>query len=226
MGYSYTTFTEALSLEAQIPISGASANAAFISMLPTIIDQSEQLIYRDLQLVATIVADSSGATTPNQRTFTLPTASGRFVVLQSVNILNGTERTPLTKASREVLDFFWPNSVGVLGVTPTKWAPLTDQVIILGPSPASALTLECVGTIRPAALSVANPNTFISDYLPDLLLTAAMFFTAGYKQNFGAQADNPKLAISWKDTYDRQLQSAQIEEMQRKYQSFYTTAVK
>jgi len=226
VSYDYTSFTEALSLESQIPISGASANAAFISMLPTIIDQSEQLIYRDLQLIATTVTDASGMTTPDQRTFTLPTASGRFVTLQTVNVLNGTARTPLVKVSREVLDVLWPNSVGTPGVTPSKWAPLTDQIIVLGPSPASALTLECVGTIRPTPLSEANPNTFISNYLPDLLLTAAMFFTAGYKQNFGAQADNPKLAISWKDVYEAQVASAATEENMRKYQGFYSTGIK
>lgn len=225
MSFTYTTFVTALELESQIPLTGANANASFVGFLPTIIDQSEQKIYRDLQLIATTVADSSGSATPNQRTFTLPTASGRFVVLESVNILNGTERTPLIKCSREVLDMLWPNSVGTLGMSPTKWAPLTDQVIILGPSPASALQFECIGTIRPAALSAANPNTFISNYLPDLLLTAAMFFTAAYKQNFGAQADNPKLAVSWKDVYDAQLQSASIEETRRKYQGFYTTSI-
>lgn len=221
MSYDYTTFVAALRLESQLP----ADNAAFTSFLPTIIIQSEQLIYRDLQLIATTVADSSGTTTPDQRTFTLPTASGRFVDLQSVNLLNGTLRTPLVKVSREVLDVLWPNSVGTLGVTPTKWAPLTDQVIVLGPSPSSALTLECVGTIRPEPLSEANPNTFISNYLPDLLLAAAMFFTAGYKQNFGAQADNPKLAISWKDVYDRLLPMAQNEELMRKYQGFYSTGI-
>ncbi len=225
MGYNYTTFTQALSLESQLPITGPSANAAFISMLPTIIEQAEQMIYRDLQLIATTV-QQNGTTTPDQRNFTLPTGSGRFVILESVNILNGTERSPpLVKCSREVLDVFWPNSVGTLGVLPAKWAPLTDQVIILGPSPASALTLECVGTIRPATLASGNPNTFLSDNLPDLLLTAAMVFTAGYQQNFGPQADNPKLALSWGEIYKAQVASAAGEENQRKYQSFYSTGI-
>lgn len=222
MSFTYDTFVDALRLEAEMPAS----NTSFNSFIPVIIDQAEQLIYRDLQLIATTVSDSSGTTTPNQRTFTLPTASGRFVVLESVAVLNGTDRTPLVKVSREVLDVLWPNSVGTLGVTPTKWAPLTDQVIILGPSPASALNLECIGTIRPAALSASNQNTFISNYLPDLLMAAAMFYAAAYKQNFGAQADNPKLAISWKDVYDRILTTAQGEEIKRKYQGFYSTGIK
>lgn len=213
MSLTYDTFVAALSLEAVIQ---PSENASFSSFLPTIIDQAEQLIYRDLDLIATIVSDQTGVATPNQRQFSLPQV---FVVLQSINLMNGTVRTPLTKTSREVIDFFYPDDTGNASFPPKRWGPLRDQVILLGPSPASAYTLECIGTVRPANLSETNQTTFISQNLPDLMMSAAMYYTAGYKQNWGAQSDNPGEAISWKSTYDMQLKSADAEEMRRKYQA-------
>lgn len=217
MGYNYTSFVEAWRLAAQLPATNAAAN----TMLESFIDWAEQQCYRDLDLISTIIRNSSNSLTPDQREFTLPTNSGRFVVLQSVNLINGTLRTPLDKSSRELIDFLHGESTSVSGVNPNKWAPITDQQIIVGPSPSSALALECIGTIRPDNLSEANPNTFLSDNLPDLFFASVMYFTTGYKQNFGAQADNPEEAISWDNTYQKLLQTANKEEMARKYQGFY-----
>ncbi len=217
MGFNYTTFVAAWRLEAKLP----SSNAASTQILPTIIDQAEQRCYRDLNLINTVISDATATTTADQRTFDLPTGNGRFVVLHDVNLINGTIRTPLVKCSRPVLDMLHPDSASTSGVNPTRWAPLTDQTIILGPSPPSSLSLECIGTIRPTALSESNPNTFLSDNLPDLFFSAAMIFTSAYKQNFGAQADNPAEAISWDSIYKTQLESANKEEMARKYQGFY-----
>lgn len=217
MGYDYTSFVTAWRLAAKLPAS----NAASTTFLESVIDFAEQSCYRDLDLINTVVSDASGTMTVDQRTFDLPTASGRFVVLHDVNLINGTIRTPLVKSSRPVIDMLHPDSASVANVNPDKWAPLTDQTIILGPSPSSTLALECIGTIRPTALSASNTNTFLSDNLPDLFFSAAMIFTSAYKQNFGAQADNPEEAASWQNTYDRQLKSAASEEMKRKYQGFY-----
>jgi hypothetical protein len=180
-------------------------------MIPTFIDQAEQMIYRALDLLSTIV-QQSGSMVVSTREFTLPTTAGRFVVLQSVNVVNGTTLTPLVKISREVMDCLYPTSTAVGAAVPTKWAPLTDQVILLGPSPGVTLALQCIGTIRPEALSEANSNTFLSDYLPDLFLAAAMNNITGYQQNFGAQADNPKMALAWQQIYDNLRPGAQTEE--------------
>lgn len=213
----YTSFVEAWRLASKLPDTNTAAN----TFLTSIIDFAEQRCYRDLDLINTIIADGSEAMTPDQRTFDLPAGNGRFVVLQDVNLLNGSSRTPLEKCSRPVLDMLHPDSDSTIGVLPVRWAPLTDQTIVLGPSPPSALSLECIGTIRPTALSASNTTTFLSNYLPDLFFAAAMISTSAYKQNFGAQADNPEEAVSWQSIYDALLKTASKEEMQRKYQGFY-----
>lgn len=214
MSYNYTTFVDALKRECRI----VGTNAAFTAILPSIIDSAEQMIYRDLDLLATIVTNSSGTTTPNQREFLFPIT---FRVLQSINILNGTSRTPCTKISREVMDMLYPDSTAPsVGSTPTKYAPLTDQSILLGPSPGNALSVECIGTIVPATLSAVNPTTFLSTMLSDLFLDASMIYAAGYQQNFGKQADNPQMAVSWAELYKQKLPNARGEETARKYQAF------
>lgn len=212
MAYSYTTFVAAVALESQIP----ETNGAFQAVLPTIIDQAEQRIYRDLNLLSTIVAQI-GQTTGNQRNFTLPSSAGTFVVLETVNLLNNNARQQVVKISRDAIDMFWPSGDAVGTQVPVNWAPLTDQVIILGPAPSGMLDLECIGTIRPAPLSVSNPTTFLSTQLPDLLLAAAMSATSAYQQNWGRQADDPASANSWENDYKGRLPSALGEEVRRKF---------
>lgn len=225
MSYTYDTFTEAMSAFTSIPFTGANANAAFIAAMPSIIDQAEQRIYQKLQLLATVIRDATGTTTPGTRNFTLPTPAGasRFVVVQSINILNGADRYPVIKCSRELLDMFWPSDTGS-GSIPNKWAPVTDAAILFGPAPTSAYDVEIYGTIRPAPLSASNTTTFLSVELSGLFLAAAMVTAAGYMKNFGAQADDPKLASSWQDQYDRLLPAAEGEETMRKFQGFYGSA--
>lgn len=219
-GYTYATFVTAISTETNI----AESDVEFQAIMPTVIDQAEQRIYRDLQLIATIVRDSSSSTTANQRSFTLPTASGRFVVLESVNIGSGADKRALTKVSREVIDNIWPSDTAESAETvPTKYAPVTDQIILFGPPPGDAITVEVVGTIRPDPLSASNTTTFLSQYLPDLFLAAAMSAMSGYMRNFGSQADDPKMAMSWEMDYKNRLPSAANEETKRKYQAFSTT---
>lgn len=215
-GYTYSSFVSAISTETNI----AETEEGFIAIMPTIIDQAEQRIYRDLQLIATIVRDS-GTTTANQRSFTLPSNNGRFVVLESVSVGSGADKRALTKTSREVIDNIWPSDTADSAETvPTKYAPLTDQVILLGPPPGDEFTVEATGTIRPTALSASNTTTFLSQYLPDLFLAAAMSAMSGYMRNFGAQADDPRMAVSWEMDYKNRLPSAANEETKRKFQAF------
>jgi hypothetical protein len=221
--YTYDTLVDvALAAFTNIPTIGPNANAALLAAMPTIIDQAEQKIYQDLQLLSTIVRDTTGLTGVGTRNFTLPTPAGasQFVVLQSINILNGTARMPVIKCSRELLDSIWPSDMGT-GAIPNKWAPVTDTLILFGPAPTAAYNVECIGTIRPAALADANQTTWVSTQLPGLLFAATMVTASGFMRNFGSQADDPKMALSWQQEYDRLLTLAKGEESARKFQSFY-----
>lgn len=205
-----------------------SADTEFTANLPSVIDYAEQRVYRELDLLSTIVRDSSANATADDRNFTLPSSLGRFVTVQSVNVVtpageaisNGT-RNALMRTSREYIDFSWPDNEAEAATTiPTHFAMITDQTIIFGPPPGDTFNVEVVGTIRPTPLSETNTTTFLSLYLPDLFLSASMVFVSGYKSNFGAQSDNPQEAMSWESQYTLLRESANSEEFRKKYGAY------
>lgn len=199
--------------------------AEFVQIMPECIDYAEQRCYRELDLLNTVVRDSSATLTIGTRNLTLPTTLGRFVVTNGINIItpssttnpdNGT-RNPLTPTSRDVLDALWPSTVGAS--VPNLYAMITDQQLIVGPSPDAAYTVEVAGTIRPNPLSASNTTTYLSLYLPDLLVAASMVFMSGYMRNFGAQADDPQMGASWESQTKILMASANTEEQRKRYAS-------
>lgn len=201
-----------------------AANDDFVQVLPSCIDYAEQRLYRDLDILNTVVRDV-GTLTTNNRTFNLPSNLGRFVVTNGINIItpvgttdpNAGTRNQLTPTSRDYLDNAWPSATGA---TVPKWyAMITDQQVIVGPAPDQAYSAEVIGTIRPTPLSATNPTTYLTLYLPDLFTAASMIFMTGWQKNFGAQADQPQAAMSWDQIYKNLLPSANVEEQRKRYAS-------
>lgn len=194
-------------------------DANYLVVLPNIIDDSEQRIYRELDLLSTIVRDSTRTLTANSRSFTFPQ---HFVVCESINLYTPAtttiNRKQLVPVSREFLDALWPNETPTaLPSVPQYYAPITDQTIIVGPAPDAGYTMEVIGTVRPVPLSAANTSTYLTAYLPDLFMAASLVFAAGYLQNYGAMVDNPQQAMSWETHYKALVESANIEENRKKY---------
>jgi hypothetical protein len=216
--YTYTTFVNALQTEAvQLP-----TDPNWQTILVTIIDDAEQRIYRELDLINTIVRDTSGSLTANSRNFTLPQLLGRFVTVKGLNLFTtpGAGRTQIRPMSLHALDFLYPSETAATTPSyPEYFAPVTDQTFILGPAPDSAYGIEVIGTIRPNPLSATNPSTFLSLYLSDLFFAGAMVSAAGYMKNFGSQSDDPRQAVSWEQQYQFRIASASREELRRKYAS-------
>lgn len=194
-------------------------NPAFVTELPSAIDYAEQRLYRDLDLLATIVTDASQSCVPSNRNVTAPAA---FFVINGVNIItpagsppaNG-KRNQLIKASQDVIDLIFPDASNV-GV-PYRYAQSTQWLIALGPWPDSNYTVEFVGTQRPAPLSASNPTTFLSIYLPDLMLVAAMIHMSAYQKNWSALGDDPQSGQTWETQYGKLLSSADAEELRKRY---------
>lgn len=199
-----------------------AADPNFVQSLPQGITYAEDRLYRELDLLSTVTRDSAPLIASN-RNFTLPQTNGRFVVTNGFNVItpsattvpdNGV-RTQMTPVSRDFLDSVW-GSVAGTGL-PTLYAPITDQTFIVGPWPDQAYTVEVIGTIQPNPLSASNPTTYLSLYLPDLFTAAVMIFMAGYQQNFGAQSDNPQMAVSWSSEYDKLFASANVIQQRQRY---------
>lgn len=197
-------------------------NDSFLAILPDCIDQAEQRLYRELNLLATVVRDSTQALTPNSRDFSLPTSQGVFVVTNAINVItpagaqpaNGT-RNPLTPVSLNFLDAAYPSAI-VTGL-PTYFAMVTQTAVVVGPFPGDAYVVEVIGTQRPLPMSADNPQTLLSTYLPDLFLSASMVFMSAYQKNFGSQSDNPQTAMSWEKNYQTLFASADQEEFRKRF---------
>lgn len=219
-GYTYSEFVTAVATQ----MATDSSDPSFIVIIPRMIDYAEGRIYRDIEPLNEIVRDASGALSANSRDFTLPTASGIFRVVQSINLItpagtapNSGTRNPLLLVSRDVVDTLWPAAASSTGV-PQVYAHIDGSSIIVGPSSNGAYKLEVIGVIRPAPLSESNTSTYLSSEYPEFFFAAAMVFASGYQKNFGAQADDPKMAQSWEGQYQLLKGPTLAQELRRKGQ--------
>lgn len=218
----YTDVVAALASHLSEPVTDPD----LVLILPTILQNAEQRIYRELNLAATSARLSGGqlgvaaALTPGNRNLVLTT--GTFVVLTGINVVSPVSaalpdsgvRNPLSEISWDALDAMF-GGAATLGM-PKFYALQDAATIAFGPWPDQAYPVEILGTIRPAPLSAANPTTTLSLYFPDLLIAACMVLLAAWKQNFGQQSDDPRFALSWETTYTTLLKSAIVEEARKK----------
>ena len=217
MSLNYTQYVNSLANLLVVP----SADTGFQAVLPNIIDDAEQRLYRELNLLNTSVRGTSTLTAGN-RTFDVPTfADGVFQVTEEVNVItpagttnpeSGT-RNQLVPCSEFMLNNLWPSVTG--STVPQYFAMFDQHTIIVGPWPAASYTVEVVGTMRPNALSSSNVTTLLSVYFPDLFVAASMVFAAGYQKNYGAGVDDPKQAMTWEAHYQALLPSAKTEEARK-----------
>lgn len=215
----YSTYVTALATEMVVP----TTDTNFQQILPTIITNAELRLQRDLDLVDSTVRDSSFTFTLSTRNFTLPTSLGTFIVVEQMNVItpagttnpeSGT-RNSLIPTSIDMLDFMWPSSSG--STLPAYYSMMNQDMAIVGPFPDQQYTVEVVGTCRFASLSSAVATNPLSVFFPDLYIAASMVEAAAYQRNFGAMADDPKMAQSWEAHYQALIGAAKTEEAKKKF---------
>lgn len=189
-------------------------------VIPATIDSAEQRIYRELDLLSTVVTDGTSSLSSGNRNFTLPTGSGKYVTVQSINVITPAATSPdsgtrnqLTAVDRTYLDAVWNSSTGA--TVPKHFAMNNQDTIIVGPWPDAAYRVEVVGTIRPTPLSATNTTTFLTNYLSDVFLSASMiFFSKAVLDYNGATQGSPDF---WEANYERAIASANAEELRKKF---------
>jgi hypothetical protein len=227
-GLTYATYVTQIATLAVVP----ESDAAFVTILPQMITYAENRMYRELDFLSTVTTNNTYTTTPGTpfASFTL----ADFITLQQINVItpagetvpNSGTRNPLLPATKEFLNLVYPSSSSA--ALPEYFAMFTqdtDNVVLFGPWPDDTYTLELVGTYRPASLSSVNTTTFISTYLPDLLIMASMIYVSGYQRNFGRANDDPQMAVTYESQYKALLQGATVEEARKKFQSSAWTSM-
>jgi len=208
-------------------------DSAFLTVLPQAITYAENRICRDLDFMFTSVSNTSYSITQNSRTVTVPVANffpsdnGTLVVCEQINLLtpagsvdpDTSTRVPLLPTTKEFLDavFGASSSTG----QPKYFCPFgdgeTNYTFLVGPYADLTYQIEIVGTYRPASLSSSNLTTFISLYLPDLMIMASMIYVSAYQRNFSSAASNdPQMPVSYETQYQTLLKSAVVEEARKK----------
>jgi hypothetical protein len=202
----------------------AEDDPAFVSILPQMITQAENRIYRELNLLSTSTSTTAYQIAANSRTITVP--MGTFVTTEQINLLspagstdpNTSTRVPLLPTTKEYLDAVWGNATST-GI-PKFYCAFNDNVFLLGPYSDATYTVEIIGTYRPESLSASNTTTFISTYLPDLFVAASMVYASLYQRNFtGANANDPQMGPSWEMQYQALFKSAATEEARKAYEA-------
>lgn len=233
----YDEYTQAM--QQMLVTTDVYGQAMFTSLLPRIIEYAELMMYRDpdFDFLATRTSDTTQSTQTGVRVVPIPST---FIVVENVNLItpaNATLATPnyqrvsLLRATRPFVDTIWPQESAT--ETPanfqTYWAIFSEQEnidegaaelpsqIIIAPTPDNQYVTEFMGIFRPQPLSAMNTETYLTNYFPDLFLAASMIHAAGsVLKNYGAQADDPQQALSWKKLYDDLKPGAAIESYRQK----------
>jgi hypothetical protein len=228
-GLTYTTYKTQIAEMAVV----AEDDPNFLAILPMMIDYASLRICRDLDLMFTSTSlhglDYKLNAGNRNLSFSQNLPDGTsFVVSEQINlILNATEptnpdtgtRVPLMPTTKEFLDAVYGSSLLANLGQPKYFVPFNETLFFVGPVPAVDYFVEVVGTVRPAPLSVSVPTTFISQYLPDLLVMASMIYISAYQRNFGKESDDPAMAQSYENQYQLLLKSAGVEEARKKFES-------
>lgn len=231
MSYTYTSWTTALfnTVVAQ------SSDPNWTNQIPTFIDYAEQRMYRELDILATRVLDTSLTLSSGTNTYTLPSHFGTFIVVENMWILSSDPggsinltQNLLTPVSMPFLSVAYPNEISSNCAIPEfmAWTGAgtgpgsgVQPVFQLGPCPDLPYALMVQGTVRPTPLSSANATTLLTTYYPDLWFSCTMVAASAFMRNFGSQADNPAMAVSWEAQYQTLFKSADIEEARKQFRS-------
>jgi hypothetical protein len=228
-GLTYTTYKTQIAQMAVV----AEDDVNFLAILPMMIDYASLRICRDLDLIFTSVSlhGAGYQLTAGNRNLSFSQELGdgtSFVVSEQINLIldattlndpdTGT-RVPLLPATKEFLDAVYGSALTANRGQPKYFAPFNETLFFVGPTPAINYAVEVVGTIRPSSLSASVPTTFISQYLPDLLIMASMIYISAYQRNFGKESDDPQMAQSYESQYQSLLKSAMVEENRKKFES-------
>lgn len=198
----------------------SSTDVDFNAAFPRLIEYAEQRIHRDLDTLPTHKILTGVTLTANTRTLTAP---ADLLIATAVNVVvpvtaatpDAGKRKSLRRVSFEFLEEIWPQASMKLGV-PEYYANLDNTTFVVAPTPDQAYPIEWRYVFRPTALSTSNTTTYLSTTYPDLMVAAGMVWGSGYMRNFGSQADDPKMALSWEGQYQSLLASAKNEAQRTK----------
>jgi hypothetical protein len=216
--------TELLVALAQAPPPYNVVPPDFASLYPRAISYAESRICQEVPLLANRDGDRSLKTTAGSRLvdIDLSTKPTPILVVEGLAVYAPLGQKHFEKTTLDFIDLFWPDDGVTMdpGLTDNigrYWTQATGRIIVIVPTPDAVYDIAIVALYAPPSLSIANPSTYLSTTYPDLLVSACMVFMEGtLRRNFGAQADDPKSAMSWEGQYQTLKAACAFEEARRR----------
>ena len=209
-------------------VSGAwTPDADFLEEMPRFVEYGENRIYRKLKLLATRAQNVQCQTEAGFRTINLGAITSLslsvegFALLLPQGTLTGQQATrlPYEPTSLDLIDIFFPteNTPVAPGSAQQRWwAMLDDANIVIGPTPDNTYNCEVTGLFQPAPISATNVQTYLSTVYPDILVAACMIAVSAYLRDYGSMSDDPKMAMSWEETFQGLIPDCLAEEQRRR----------
>ena len=207
-----------------------STDANFNAIIPQMLNYAEFRIQRDIDFLQSII---SSAYSVVSGTNTILILNSAYKTIESINILNpstGAFISNLLPVSKEYVQNTYPDqlSTGIPQYFYILSNASSDQMYVtIAPNANANYSAQVTGTCYLPSLytystsagSAQTAVTYISAYLPDLLIMASMIYISAYQRNFGRQSDDPAMAQSYEAQYKALLAGATTTEARRKFQA-------
>lgn len=211
-----------------------STDAAFNAIIPQMLNYAELRIQRDIDFL-----QSSAVKTTELPAGTryLTYSSADFKTIDTVNILSNPEVPEVVSVLLPTTKEFAQNVYPATNIS-TNWGTpkyfylfgdfgSQDNVnLFIVPQPSDDYYVEVLGSSWLDSLykyatteDAGTATTYISSYLPDLLVLASMIYISAYQRNFGRQSDDPAMAQSYEAQYKTLLPAANNAEEQKRFQA-------
>ena len=207
----------------------AFTDANLAAIVPMMLNYAELRIQRDLDFLSSQSSNTYTLTAGSQQ-FSVP--FNDFFTIQTLEVANTTSGpwTALLPVSKEFVQNVYSGSLSY--GTPQYFAMYGDNFgdnqdtvnnVVFGPTPNFAYTLRVTGTAKSPSLytyastGIADTNyTYISNYLPDMLILASMIYVSMYQRNFTSTSDSPDMPMNYEKQYQAARLGAIPEENRRK----------
>lgn len=227
VGISYSDLTTQLTDILVYPLVSASSatpssDPNFNNILPAIINDAEQRIYREIDFLNDREEDSTLPVTVSSRNFTIPSD---IVVVQSLALIvptgsdaNVGTRVSFLRTSVDAINALWPQEAVTSAPVQNQsyYAMLSNTQALIAPTPDKAYTAEVTGVFRPQPISATNTTTYLATNFPDLFLAACCVFGFNWQRDFSPQSDDPAAPSQWEALYQLRKASVIDEEARRR----------
>lgn len=201
----------------------------FTAIIPSMLNYAEDRIARDVALYSALTSLPYTLSVGNN---TLSISVNDFVTVQTVGLTVNGQFTPLLPVSKEFIQNCYPSTA--TPAAPQYFAMVggdqatggnTSNNILVGPPPDNNYPVSVFGTIRmPSLFKFANAGqatgnyTFISTWLPELLIMASMLYITAFQRNFSATSDQAEMGVNYEQQYTALLRAVATEEARKRFE--------